>query len=56
MLVQKNHFQPLKKILKNNLNINLKDSNEKTATSSCMMSDKEKVSYSNSHISYINKS
>ena len=50
MLVQKTIFNLKKK--ETNFNINLKDSNEKTATSSCKMSNKKKsVSYYNSHIS-----
>lgn len=53
MLVQKTIFN-LKK--RKNFNNNLKDSNDKTATSSCMMSNKKNVSYFNSHISLINKS
>ena len=49
MLVQKTIFNLKKK--ETNFNINLKDSNEKTATSSCKMSNKKNVSYYNSHIS-----
>lgn len=41
MLVQKTIFNLKKK--ETNFNINLKDSNEKTATSSCKMSNKKKM-------------